>query len=258
MSEIVPILTTQARSPAPAAEFITASGYTDIVVPENVTVMHVSACAPGGGGGGGEITAEGTSGGGGAASGHSCFRFPVKVTPGDTVTVYLPPPGTGGAANSNGVTAGNLTIAGTDSIFPTLFGGNRGAAGSVNVGGTGGNGFPSGSGSAGGAAKTTATNTNFYGDQFYGGCGGGGGGDSGANAGNGGNGGSWGRRGAGGGANGGGGGGSSHYGDGGDGAATGNSTAPAAPNGYGGGGGGGGANGPGGDGAPGFVLLEWI
>ena len=56
-------------------------------VPANVSLVWLTAVAPGGGGGGSNNANAGYPGGGGGGSGQAIVRWPMKVTAGGTVSV---------------------------------------------------------------------------------------------------------------------------------------------------------------------------
>lgn len=70
----------------------------NFVVPANVSLVFITAVGAGGGGGG--SAGSGTAGNGGGSAGEFCRRFPLKVTPGGSVTGVT---GTGGAGGVSGV-----------------------------------------------------------------------------------------------------------------------------------------------------------
>lgn len=128
----------------------TTSG--SFIVPAGVTTVYLSGCAGGGGGGGGSSrnsTSSAGTGGGGGGSGQSVIKYPVSVTPGQTIAVTIGaggssgPAATAAAAGSGG--AGGNTIFGTLLTLVAGAGGSGGNYGTVaQSGGTGGNGYPNG------------------------------------------------------------------------------------------------------------------
>ena len=221
-------------------------------VPSGVNEIIVTGTGAGGGGGGGA-----GGGGGGGGSGSACVRYPIKVVPGEILTITIGAGGRGGAAGGGtGGAGGNTIISG--SISGTLlilyggYGGNGGynwGGGAGGAGGAGGNGGR-GAGDAGGAGDNGG-----YGSFFLAGAGGGGGGYNGYAGGRGGH--FLGRYfgGRGGYNTGGGGGGASWFGPGGDGGSWGGAGGDGG--GPGAGGGGGSAGGAGGRGGDGYLEIVY-
>jgi len=117
------------------------------VVPDGVQMIWVTGTAAGGGGGGGY-----GGGGGGGGSGSACEYAPIRVVPGETLTVTIGTGGAGGGPGGAGGAGGNTIISGNVSgTLLTLFGGYGGGGGrSGPVGGTGGAGGGPGGGAGGG------------------------------------------------------------------------------------------------------------
>jgi type II secretory pathway pseudopilin PulG len=246
-------------------------------VPSGVNEIIVTGAGAGGGGGGGSIW----GGGGGGGSGSVCLRYPIpiKVVPGEILTITIGAGGAGGAgvgwdgSGGNGGNGGDTTISGSISgTLLILYGGRGGGGGGASRFGTGGDGGAGGGPGAGGGgrhgymgggpgAPVAGGNAGGYGSFCFVGAGGGGGaglnGGPGAPGGNflwrnyGGRGGSpvgsWG---------GGGGGGASWFGAGGAGGAGGGRGGDGGGPGAGGGGGGGGY-GPGGRGGDGYLEIVY-
>lgn len=136
-------------------------------VPADVFELELYGAGGGGGGGsGGGRSAGLTFGGSGGAGGNGSFLtgpWPIKVTPGSTLTISLGAGGSGaakgvdGVAGSVGSTGGNTTVSGgTDGYvisFTGAFGGNPGTIGGTGAGATGN---PGGTG-----GTTTAVGFNF-------------------------------------------------------------------------------------------------
>lgn len=148
-----------------------ASSPYSFVVPPNVTVLYVEAWGPGGGGsggGGGSATGATPGGGGGGSFGNAgLFVFaPLKVVPGETVTITVPAggaAGTGGSGGNNAVgsdgndgsNASDTTVAGSLQTI-TAKGGRATSNLTTPASTPRGKG---GTGSAGGAAGTAGTST---------------------------------------------------------------------------------------------------
>lgn len=211
-------------------EKIVSSG--KFTVPDGVTKIYVSGCAPGGGGGAGGCrtnTAEFGGGGGGGGAGQSIIKQPLSVKPGEVIDIMIGSPGLGGKTKQGddgefGLDGGDLTFG---SYF-TLKGGRGGGAGGGGnnrcYGGYGGAGYPDG----GMGNDGDRTNTDILGT---------GGGGAGASC-------SF-----------GGGGGSVRSSIGGSGAGI--PGLKSYGNGSGGGGGSTGINGNGGNGSEGLLIVEW-
>lgn len=119
----------------------TSSG--TFIVPTDVHLVYITGCAAGGGGGGGADADSGTYdyGAGGGGSGEHIFRFPVKVTPEESISVYIGAGGYGGA----GTITGNGTDGGdgyntTFGDYLRLIGGSGGLKG-VSTSGSPGNSY---------------------------------------------------------------------------------------------------------------------
>jgi len=126
---------------AQQSALITTVATNNWVVPANVTVVYVDACASGGGGGGGGTTTSNAGGGGGGA-GQCVSGYALNVTPGTTLAITIPAAGAAGAINGNGGAGGNVTITGANFAFPTLTGGAGGTGTTGVTGGTGAWGAP--------------------------------------------------------------------------------------------------------------------
>jgi type II secretory pathway pseudopilin PulG len=239
------------------------------VVPPGVERIWVTGTGAGGGGGGG-AGGSNDAGGGGGGSGAACIEAPLRVVPGETLTITVGVGGAGGAgggvggAGGAGGAGGNTVISGSISgTLLILYGGSGGYGGVVGVGGAGGagggaGGGVGGAGGAGGGGGGGVGGAGGVGSFCLGGAGGGGGGGYFGVGGAGG--GFYGRfvGGAGGvGSGGGGGGGSSYFGRGGNGGGS----AGGAGGSYGAGGGGGGGysggGGGGGVGGSGYVEIMY-
>lgn len=138
------------------------------VVPQNVTVIYVSAVGGGGGGGGSgdNNLGNGPTGscGAGGGAGQSVVRLPVSVTPGASLTVVVGIGGIGGTGatqglnNATGGGSGGTTSLG--GALVSLNGGSSGASGeSANASGRsgplGGSGYPNGGPGSDGAAGSS-------------------------------------------------------------------------------------------------------
>jgi len=241
------------------------TGSGTFIVPAGVYELLFSGNGPGGGGGGGH-TADPGGGGGGGAPGWPFENVPMKVLPGEVLTITMGAFGPGGAPGSNGSAGGSLTVAG-GSLWPFSFRAQSGSPGLAGAAGVGGNGgavsslitAPSGGAGVGGGSIGSTAIT-FRGQNLFVSTGAAGGGPS--NAGG---------PGtprvfgpfstpAGGAATGTqGGGGASGTSPNAIGVAGGAGGSPGLTNPYpGGGGSGGGALAAGGDGAPGFLDIEWV
>ncbi len=104
-----------------AKSFTTSTTFT---VPINVTQIYVSAVG-GGGGGGGSAAANATSGnpakggggGGGGGGGRNIIKFPLVVTPLETLTVTIGAGGTAGASGGSLSAGGNGGAGGTTQLL---------------------------------------------------------------------------------------------------------------------------------------------
>ncbi len=222
------------------SQAFTSSG--TFTVPTGVTEIWVTAVGAGGGGAGGV-------GAGGGGSGAALSHYPMSVTPGDSIRIYIGAGGVGGATNVNGNPGGNDTIASAIVVY----------GGGAGTDANGGNGGMPGGGAPGSSTSSTGNNggNGTVIGVFL--CGGGGGGGASTNS-------TSGTGGIGGvsvyaagtvstGAYSGGSGAASPFGKGGNGGV--GSTAGTA-GGYGAGGGGGSGSTAGGNGGNGYVLIEWI
>ena len=245
------------------SQYFTSNG--TFTVPDNVSLVWVTAWG-GGGGGGGSIHTIYREGGGGGAGGSIIYKYPVTVTPGEVINVIVGTGGTGGTGNyTSGGDGGNTSFG----SYLTVIGGGGGKIGVEGVKGGKGGSSDCSIGGAGGtstngngvdaSARTGTTDT----IHFYYICGSGGGGGSHDNGYSGDgldllpykNG------GGGAGSYSGGGGGAGFKGDGGKGGDYSNQTGGSAPPNSGAGGGGGspsGSTGDGGAGGSGGLIVEWI
>lgn len=249
-------------------EFLTVGNGFSYTVPSTVSIIYVDACGGGGGGGGGDVANGGGQGGGGAGC---MLMWPLRVIPGESLTIDVPDGGAGGSIGGAGTNAGNYRIVRVSTGAEIIVSCSGGLGGGGAVGGTdtGGGGAGQGAGCGNSLVSAVAEKTGGNGDgsssvlhmhTYKRGAGGGGGGDS---TGAGGFGGSNNYMEYGssfvsdGGNNSGGSGGGSWFGKGKAGAVTGASptACSVASQGYGGGGGGGGKNAAGGKGCQGFVRI---
>jgi hypothetical protein len=221
----------------PRVSVFTSSG--NFTVPQGVEVVYVTGCGGGGGGGSGSSnTAHDTTptaGGGGGASGVSCYRLPLRVSGGTTLSITIGVGGTGGAGlpgggsqarnGNNGTSGGSTQIYQGSALLLSLPGGAGGGRGDITSNqGVGGavalNSYPYLQDSGG---TTSDKNGGNGGRQFM----------------------------------------TLISAPGGTGGSSGGSNGQSAPANSGGGGGGGGAagngnaSGAGGNGGSGFIMLEW-
>lgn len=122
-----------------AVEF-TTPGVQSWTVPANVSLIYVTGVGAGGGGGG--CSNAGSAGpGGGGGSGMSAYRYPLKVTPGQQLSLTIGAGGAGGTIAATGVAggAGGSTI--VDALL-ALPGGGGGAGGQSNGNGGDGGSYP--------------------------------------------------------------------------------------------------------------------
>jgi hypothetical protein len=139
---------TQFLSGKLSSQEFTSSG--NFTVPAGVTTVWVTMI-----GGGGSGANNGSNGGGGGAGGAFCYKSPVTVTPGATVSVTI---GSGGA----GVTAPNNGNAGGTTSFGSLSVSGGGPGYQANQSSTGGVG-----GSNGGSGSS---NTIYWPPELAQGC----------------------------------------------------------------------------------------
>jgi len=166
-------------------------------IPNNVTLIWVTAMGAGGGGGGGSggaASSYGGGGGGGGGSGEMKYRIPINVISSQVLNVTIGVGGKGGAGGTNGSSSGAgydggngaNTIFGNDTIIYVLAsGGNFGVGSGQYSGGNGGNstksrgangaGGTGGTNGAGGDGNISTNNNLFFVDGGAGGGGGGGG-----------------------------------------------------------------------------------
>jgi hypothetical protein len=89
-----------------SVEFTLPSAATVWTIPPGVRMIWLDGQAPGGGGGGGRV---GGGGGGGGGAGNFCHQFPLMIPEGiATLTIQIGVPGLGGAADTDGTSAGIL------------------------------------------------------------------------------------------------------------------------------------------------------
>lgn len=124
-------------------ERFTATGADSFVVPDDVSIIFLSGCGGGGGGAGGYSGVGGGGGGGGPAPNWD--YFPITVTPGSTLSVYVGAAGSAGAIGANGSDGGESYISGAGILSPFKDGSNQilmgyGKGGVVGTVGAGGNG----------------------------------------------------------------------------------------------------------------------
>lgn len=232
---------------------------TNFIVPAGITTIFVSGCGGGGGGGGGggaianaNITGTtfgfGGGGGGGGGAGATVWKYPLSVTPGETLVVNVGGGGTAGSAGTptvdpgSGFAGANSTVTRGGTAIWTAGGGGPGqaAAGgsyksdtragiSGGPGGLGGSGSSPLPGARGQSGTQSAFGAGNGGSGGSSGLGGGGGGGCGAGF-----------------ASSGGPGAAGDVGGGGGGGGAGQATASSAANGFAGGAGG-----------QGLVFIEW-
>ena len=121
----------------------TVAGSYSFVVPNDCSVIQVSATGGGGSGGGGSSSAAAAGGGGGPAPQHR--RVTVAVTPGSTITCVVGAGGAAPAAAADGNDGGETYISGAGIVSPFKDGSNNirfgyGLKGKLGSGTTGGDG----------------------------------------------------------------------------------------------------------------------
>ena len=153
-----------ATSPIPTIQAFTSSG--TFTVPAGVTKVKVTVV---GGGGGGRTATNSTSQGGGG-SGGAAIKVITGLTPGGTVAVTV---GTGGAANTNGVTSSfGAYCSATGGVSPGLSSNNPGPGGDGGTATGGDINFTGGAGGGGsGVSGTVAGNGGGGGCSIFGGGG---------------------------------------------------------------------------------------
>lgn len=103
-------------------------------VPNNVSLIWVTAWGGGGGGGGGQNNnGWGICSGGGGGSSAFVSAFPLAVTAGGTVTITIGAGGPGGPANGNGSYGGATTVSGSG--YSVSVPGGQGGCGYSSCGG---------------------------------------------------------------------------------------------------------------------------
>ena len=135
-------------------------------VPAGVTKVKVTVV---GGGAGGRTATNSTSQGGGG-SGGAAIKVITGLTPGGTVAVTV---GTGGAANTNGVTSSfGAYCSATGGVSPSVFSNNPGPGGAGGTATGGDINFTGGAGNGGsGVSGTVAGNGGNGGSSIFGGAG---------------------------------------------------------------------------------------
>lgn len=118
---------TQGTSPPYFEAFFDTPGTYSQIVPANLYRLYVDACS--GGGAGSSANGAAAFGGGSGAAAACLVRYPLPVTPGQTLTVTV------GAAGTPGVAPTVTTISGTGINFPTVPAGAS-AAGTSGTGAT--------------------------------------------------------------------------------------------------------------------------
>ena len=151
-----------ATSPIPTIQAFTSSG--TFTVPAGVTKVKVTVV----GGGAGGRTANNSTAQGGGGSGGAAIKVITGLTPGGTVTVTV---GTGGAANTDGVTSSfGAYCSATGGFSPAFAGPGGGGAGGTATGGD--INFTGGAGCGGNGVSGTVNGTSGNGgSSIFGGAG---------------------------------------------------------------------------------------
>lgn len=166
------------------AQLVQQSAFTssgNFTVPENVTMIYVSACAGGGGGAGSMstgATAQTCGAGGGGGAGQAVSRMPLSVTPLSVLAITVGIAGQGGTAPPAGLNPGGSGLSGGTTSIGTLLSLTAGQGGvppgvTFSSGGPGGQGFPYGQYGADGTGGAKGGNgaSSLFGTGGFGGRG---------------------------------------------------------------------------------------